>query len=319
MKFRTEIKLQPEKNSIDYSSHLLLMGSCFSESMEGKFDFFKFDQLTNPFGIIFQPKAIEKSLNDCVDQKIYLKKDLLKHEEIWLSLNHHSQFNQSDPELALDAINKKIEKGHQALKKATHLIITLGTSWAYRWKENGSYVANCHKIPQSKFDKVLLSSEEISESLENMVSKVNGFNKKTQVIFTVSPVRHLKDGFTENNLSKALLLKAVHELKDHDQAHYFPSYEIMMDDLRDYRFYKRDLVHPNEIAVDYIWEHFKNTWISSQARETMKEVEEIQRSLRHKAFDPESQKHQVFLDKLEKRIQRLQLKQPEINFNKKRK
>jgi len=319
MKLRTEIKLQPEKNSIDYTSHLVLMGSCFSESMEGKFDFFKFDQLTNPFGIIFQPKAIEKALNDCVNQKVYLKKDLLRHEEIWLSLNHHSQFNQRGPQLVLEAINKNIESGHEALKKVTHLIITLGTSWAYRWKDNGSYVANCHKIPQSKFDKVLLSSEEISESLENMVTKVKGFNKEVQVIFTVSPVRHLKDGFTENNLSKALLLKAVHELTDHEWVHYFPSYEIMMDDLRDYRFYKRDLIHPNEIAVDYIWEHFKNTWMSSKARETMKEVEEIQRSLRHMAFDPESQKHQVFLDKLEKRIQRLQLKQPEINFSKKRK
>lgn len=319
MKFRTEIKLQPEKNSIDYASQLVLMGSCFSESMEGKFDFFKFDQFTNPFGIIFQPKAIEIALKDCIDRKVYLEKDLLQHGDIWLSLMHHSKFNQKDPDLALEEINKNIAKGHQALKKATHLIITLGTSWAYRWIENGSFVANCHKIPQSKFDKVLLSSEEISESLENMVSKMKAFNQEVQIIFTVSPVRHLKDGFTENNLSKALLLKAVHELIEKEQVHYFPSYEIMMDDLRDYRFYKRDLVHPNEIAVDYIWEHFKNTWISMEAKETMKEVEEIQRSLMHRAFDPESKEHQAFLDKLQKRIESLTLKHPAIKFNKKRK
>jgi len=319
MKFRTEIKLQPEINSIDYTSRLVLMGSCFSENMESKFDYFKFEQFSNPFGIIFQPKAIEKALNDCIDQKEYDEIDLLTYNDIWLSLNHHSKFNQRDPKLVLEGINEKIKKGHLALKKATHLIITLGTSWAYRWKENDSFVANCHKIPQSKFTKQLLTSEEIGESLKNIRNKVFAFNKEVQLIFTVSPVRHLKDGFTENNLSKALLLKAVHELTDKDQIHYFPSYEMMMDDLRDYRFYKKDLVHPNEIAVDYIWEHFKNTWISKKARETMKEVEEIQRSLLHKAFDPESESHQVFLDKLEKRIQQLNLSHPEIRFNKKRK
>jgi hypothetical protein len=319
MRFRTEIKLQPKKDSIDYKSHLVLLGSCFSENMESKFDYFKFDQFTNPFGIIFQPKAIEKALNDCIDRKEYLMSDLLSHNDVWLSLNHHSAFNQRNAKLAIKAINEKISLGHLALKKATHLIITLGTAWAYRWKENDSYVANCHKIPQSKFIKHLLSSEEISESLGNMIHTVKEFNKDVQIIFTVSPVRHLKDGFTENNLSKALLLKAVHEIEDHDQVHYFPSYEIMMDDLRDYRFYKRDLVHPNEVAVDYIWELFKNTWIGEQAQNTMKEVEEIQSSLLHKAFDPESERHQAFLDKLEKRIQQLNLSHPEISFNKKRK
>lgn len=319
MKFRTEIKLQPKKNSIDYTSHLVLIGSCFSENMESKFDYFKFDQLTNPFGIIFQPIGIERALHDCVEHKEYHKADLLQHHDLWLSLNHHSKFNASDPKIVLDRINKNIDKGHQVLKKASHLIITLGTSWAYRWKENGSFVANCHKIPQSGFNNELLSSEEINESLANMIQNVKRFNKDVQIIFTVSPVRHLKDGFTENNLSKALLIKAVHELLDSDKIHYFPSYEIMMDDLRDYRFYKRDLVHPNEIAVDYIWEHFKNTWISKQAQETMKEIEEIQRSLMHKAFDPESHGHQLFLDKLNKRIQNLNKKQPQISFNKKRK
>jgi lysophospholipase L1-like esterase len=319
MIFRTEIKLQPNKNTIDHKSHLVLLGSCFSENMEHKFDYFKFDQFTNPFGILFQPKAIEKALVDCVDQKKYGQKDLMQHENIWLSLHHHSKFNQRDAKIVLREINKNIDIGHKALKKATHIIITLGTSWAYRWNKDGSFVANCHKIPQASFSKELLSSEQIEKSLQHMISKVQEINKEVQFIFTVSPVRHLKDGFEENNLSKALLLAAIHKVKNNEQVHYFPSYEIMMDDLRDYRFYNSDLVHPSQEAVDYIWELFKNSWISEQAREIMIEIEEIQRSLLHRAFDPESEAHQKFLVQLKNKMEKLSLIHPEIKFHKKRK
>jgi len=234
-------------------------------------------------------------------------------------LHHHSKFNQRDAENVLRHINKNIDRGHTALKKATHIIITLGTSWAYRWNKDGSFVANCHKIPQARFSKELLSSEQIVKSLQQMISKVREINKEVQFIFTVSPVRHLKDGFEENSLSKALLLTAIHKIKNDEQLHYFPSYEIMMDDLRDYRFYNRDLVHPSEEAVDYIWELFKNSWISEKARATMIEIEEIQRSLLHRAFDPESEAHQKFLARLKQKMEKLSLKQPEIKFNKKRK
>jgi hypothetical protein len=319
MIFRTEIKLQPKKYTIDHGSHLVLLGSCFSENMEQKFDYFKFDQFTNPFGILFQPKAIEKALEDCVDQKKYDQNDLIQHGNIWLSLNHHSNFNQRDAKIVLQHINTNIDKGHKALKKATHILITLGTSWVYRWNKDGSFVANCHKIPQASFSKELLSSEQIDMSLQNMISKVREINKEVQFIFTVSPVRHLKDGFEENNLSKSLLIAAIHKIKNNERVHYFPSYEIMMDDLRDYRFYKRDMVHPSDEAVDYIWEFFKNSWISQQAREIMIEIEEIQRSLLHRAFDPESEAHQEFLLRLKDKMQKLSLKYPKIKFNKKRK
>lgn len=319
MKFRTEIKLQPKKHTIDHGSHLVLLGSCFSENMEQKFDYFKFDQFTNPFGILFQPIAIEKAFADCVDQKKYDQKDLIQHGNIWLSLHHHSNFNQRDAKIVLHHINTNIDKGHKALKKATHILITLGTSWAYRWNKDGSFVANCHKIPQASFSKELLSSEQIDMSLQNMISKVREINKEVQFIFTVSPVRHLKDGFEENNLSKSLLIAAIHKIKNNERVHYFPSYEIMMDDLRDYRFYKRDLAHPSDEAVDYIWELFTNSWISQQAREIMIEIEEIQRSLLHRAFDPESEAHQEFLLRLKDKMQKLSLKYPKIKFNKKRK
>lgn len=319
MKFRTEIKLEPQKNRIDHSSSVVLIGSCFSEHMEQKLDHYKFDQFTNPFGIVFHPRAIEKSIANCVDQIEYHRKDLIQKGELWLSLDHHSRFSGTDPEVVLQNINQKIARGHLALKKASHLIITLGTSWAYRWSNTGAFVANCHKIPQSNFEKVLLSCEETVLSLNNTVNKVKEINPEIQFIFTLSPVRHLRDGFVQNNHSKALLHAAIQKIINREKRHYFPAYEIMMDDLRDYRFYKSDMIHPSDEAVAYIWEQFKNSWISDQARQLMTEIEDIQRALQHRPFDPESEAHQVFLKQLDKKIKQLKIRHPEIEFNKKRK
>ena len=319
MKFRTEIKLKPEENRIDHNSTVVLIGSCFSEHMEEKLEHYKFDQFTNPFGIVFHPGAIEKSICSCVDQKAYHRKDLMQNGALWLSLDHHSRFSGTDPELVLQKINKSIAQGHLALKKASHLIITLGTSWAYRWADTGALVANCHKIPQKKFKKVLLSREETVLSLKNTVSKVREINPEIQFIFTLSPVRHLKDGFVQNNHSKALLHAAIQQMSHEEKIHYFPAYEIMMDDLRDYRFYKSDMIHPSDEAVTYIWELFAKSWISDEARQLMAEIEDIQRALRHKPFDPGSKAHQVFLEQLDQKIEQLRLRHPQIVFNKKRK
>jgi len=317
MKFRTEIKCPEVSRQIDHRSGLVLLGSCFSEHMEDKFQYYKFRTYANPFGILFHPRAIEKAVQHCVTQKYYCAKDLIKHHDTWLSLDHHSQFDQRDHQQVLNDINKQIEFGYQALKNASHVIITLGTSWIYKWKQNDRIVGNCHKIPQKFFSKNLLASKEIITSLKQVISNVQKINKNASFIFTVSPVRHLKDGFTENTLSKSLLHQAIHELTDHKTVSYFPAYEIMMDDLRDYRFYKNDLVHPNDMAVDYIWELFKNSWISKDSRELMDEVEDIQKSRAHKAFDPESEAHKIFLEKLELKIRALQSKHPQIKFPKK--
>jgi len=319
MKFRTEIKCQAVSKKLDHHSSLVLLGSCFSEHMEEKFQYFKFNTFANPFGILFNPKAIETAVRRCVEKSSYSKDELLEHGDIWLSLDHHSRFDHRDQKQVLDNINKQINLGYKAMENASHVIITLGTSWVYKWKEDDKVVGNCHKIPQKKFSKELLSSEEILESLKLISSLIHSINKKASFIFTVSPVRHLKDGFIENTLSKSLLHKAIYELKKEIDVSYFPAYEIMMDDLRDYRFYKTDLVHPNEMAVDYIWELFKETWISESSKEVMNDIEDIQRSLAHRPFDPESDAHKKFIKKTEQKIEQVEQKFPEIEFHKKRK
>ena len=319
MKFRTEIKIGPASQQIDHNSKVVLLGSCFSEHMEAKFDHFKFDNLSNPFGILFNPLAIEKAVQECIDEDYYTQDSLLKHKGSWLSLNHHSKFDHSDPDKTLSIINQNIENGHRALKNASHVIITLGTSWVYKWNENGQSVGNCHKISQKKFTKSLLTSDEILDSLKGIIKQVREVNKEANFIFTVSPLRHLKDGFIENSLSKALLLAAIHTLQKDSGVYYFPAYEIMIDDLRDYRFYTSDMIHPNETAVDYIWNLFGNSWIDQPSREIMIEIDEIQKSLAHRPFNAASIGHKKFLLALEDKIDKLQSRYPQIIFHKKRK
>ena len=283
--------------------------------MEDKFDFFKFDQYTNPFGIIFQPKAIEKALFDCVDQKEYSAEDLIQHGDIWLSLHHHSKFNNRDSKLVINDINKHIDQGHKTLKRASHIIITLGTSWAYRWKEDGSLVANCHKIPQAKFKKELLSSEQILQSLQNMVRKVQGLNKDVKFIFTVSPVRHWKDGAVQNQLSKSTLILAIHQLKKiFDNVEYFPAYEIMMDDLRDYRFYADDMLHPSKVAVDYIWDLFSKTYFEDETIEIIKEVGKIIQAKNHRPLNSKTENHREILESQQNKIIQLKKKYSFLDF-----
>ena len=319
MKFRTEIQCPAVSTAIDHHSKLVLLGSCFSEHMEGKFEYFKFNTFANPFGILFNPKAIETAVRHCVNKKSYSEKDIRRHGEIWLSLDHHSHYDHRDQNEVLQKINEQIDLGHQALKNASHVIITLGTSWVYKWKESNDVVGNCHKIPQKFFSKELLSSQEILDSLRQIINLIRSINKNSNFVFTVSPVRHLKDGFTENTISKSLLHTAINELKKETELNYFPAYEIMMDDLRDYRFYKEDLVHPNEMAIDYIWDLFKTSWLSESSKELMNEIEDIQKSLSHRPFDPASEAHRKFVKKLEGKIERLNQQFPDIKFHKKRK
>lgn len=202
-----------------------------------------------------------------------------------------------------------------ALKSSTHIIITLGTSWIYRFLESGQIVANCHKVPQHKFKKELLSVTEINKSVSSIISLIREVNPDINFIFTVSPVRHLKDGFIENQLSKSHLISALHQIiKIHENTFYFPSYEIMMDELRDYRFYKEDMIHPNQIAINYIWEKFYENWFSDEALDLKKQVLKIQRGLEHKPFNPNSNEHRKFLASLQEKIETLKKKYSHITF-----
>ncbi|MFK5879223.1 MAG: GSCFA domain-containing protein [Flavobacteriaceae bacterium] len=306
MTFRTQIPINKVHNQIDYDSNLLLLGSCFTENIGNKFSHFKFGTNINPFGILFHPKAIEKLITNSINQKEYTENDVFFHNERWHSFDAHSDLSNSSKELLLQNLNDATATMHQQLNNGSHLIITLGTAWVYRQIESDTIVANCHKIPQKKFLKELLSVDEITGSLENIIALVKSTNPAIKIIFTVSPVRHLKDGFVENSLSKAHLISAIHQIvEQRNHIHYFPSYEIMMDDLRDYRFYKSDMIHPNKTAIEYIWQQFKNTWISDNSFELMDEIDTIQKGLTHRPFNEVSEQHQLFLENLQLKIETL--------------
>ena len=308
MNFRTNIQLQKEENQIDYASKLLLIGSCFSENVSKKLAYYKFDVASNPFGILFNPKAIETLILNSLNEKAYSEKDVFLLNERWHCFEAHSDLSSPDKNELISNLNNAIKATNKRIHESTHIIITLGTSWIYKFIETNAIVGNCHKVPQKKFSKELLSVDEIVASLKNICQRISAINPKATVIFTVSPVRHIKDGFVENSLSKAHLISAIHKTLGEVNGNYFPSYEIMMDDLRDYRFYNSDMIHPNETAIDYIWEHFKHVWIQENTFSIMKEVDNIQKGLAHKPFNPDSEQHQQFLADLNQKIHVLEKK-----------
>lgn len=315
MNLQTKIILKKEtKNRINYNSKLVLLGSCFSKNIGNKLTYFKFQTHQNPFGILFHPKAIENLITNAINKKEYVSKDLIFQDERWHSFDAHSNLSSSNQEILLKKLNSSVQATNKKLKKATHIIITLGTSWVYRSIETGAVVANCHKIPQKKFSKELLSIVEINKSLKTIISLLKSINKDINVLFTVSPIRHLKDGFIENTQSKSHLIAAIHNIVDCKNVSYFPSYEIMMDELRDYRFYSENMIHPNKIAINYIWEKFSETWFEENTGSIMKEIELIQKGMAHKPFDKNSEKHQNFLQNLESKKEKIRTQFPFINF-----
>ena len=315
MNLQTKIILKKEtKNRINYNSKLVLLGYCFSKNIGNKLTYFKFQTHQNPFGILFHPKAIENLITNAINEKEYVSKDLIFQDERWHSFDAHSNLSSSNQEILLKKLNSSVQATNKNLKKATHIIITLGTSWVYRSIETGAVVANCHKIPQKKFSKELLSIVEINKSLKTIISLLKSINKDINVLFTVSPIRHLKDGFIENTQSKSHLIAAIHNIVDCKNVSYFPSYEIMMDELRDYRFYSEDMIHPNKIAINYIWEKFSETWFEENTGSIMKEIELIQKGMAHKPFDKNSEKHQNFLQNLESKKEKIRTQFPFINF-----
>jgi hypothetical protein len=306
MKFRTEINPKPSNHKIDYASSVLLFGSCFSNHIGAKLNYYKFKVFSNPFGVIFQPKAIEKLPLQCVNESVFTDENLLYHNERWHCLDTHSDVSFGDKSAMIQHLNHLVSTTHQQVKNASHLIITLGTAWVYRYLKTKKYVANCHKIPQKEFKKELLSISHISESLQSIINSIQKINPSCHVIFTVSPVRHIKDGMVENSLSKAHLISAVHSVvRKNENTRYFPSYELLLDDLRDYRFFKEDLIHPNAMAVDYIWNKFMESDINPSCKIPMKLVEEVQKGLNHQPFNEESEGHQKFLKSLENKKDRL--------------
>ncbi len=314
MNFRTNIQLQKERNQIDYTSQMLLIGSCFSENINKKLDYFKFNTFSNPFGILYNPKAIENLITNAINETDYTENNIFQLNGRWHCFDAHSDLSSNEKSELLSNLNTAIERTNKQIHKSTHILITLGTSFVYRFIETDSIVGNCHKVPQKKFLKKILSVKKIIASLENMITLIKSVNSKVNILFTVSPVRHLKDGFVENAQSKAHLLSAIHQIIDkRKQLYYFPSYEIILDDLRDYRFYKSDMLHPNETGVNYIWEQFLKVWIQEDSIPLMKEVDSIQKGLAHRPFNPNSEQHKLFLKELHKKIYKVE-KELDIKF-----
>jgi len=309
MKLITQVPLSNSSKPIDYHSKILLMGSCFAESMGGKLEYYKFQSVTNPFGIIFNPISIEKMLQRVVHKKPFTEADIFFHNAIWQCYEVHSELSHTDKNIFLDRLNEVLFDFNKQINSSTHCLITYGTSWVYQLKSTNEMVANCHKVPQSQFNKILLTIASIEQSIQNTVSLMQSVNPSCQVTFTISPVRHIKDGFVENQRSKAHLIAALHP-----SLNYFPSYEIMMDELRDYRFYTSDLLHPNELAIDYIWERFCESSISESSNKIMETVASIQKGLTHRAFNPDSENHKKFLNELHQKINKLQEEFPFMKF-----
>lgn len=313
--FRTIIKVEKQTQSIDYDSHILLLGSCFTEHISQKLAYFKFDTLTNSHGIVFNSSAIKTAVTDCVNNKVYTDADLKKHNDLWFSFKHHSQFSSPESAKTLTTINNAIKGAHHFIKTASHIVITLGTAWVFTDNNTEEIVANCHKIPQKQFTKSLQSITQISDDLDAIESAIKSVNKKAHLIYTVSPVRHLRNGFTENMQSKSHLISAVQaHINKHGDSFYFPAFEIMMDDLRDYRFYEADMIHPNSTAINYIWDLFKTSWLSDKAKETMTSIEGIQKDLQHRPFNKNTKAHQKFEKNLNKKIVALTAIYPKIKF-----
>jgi len=316
MQFTTKIPIQKHQNPISYESKILLLGSCFAENMGKKFDYFKFQNTTNPFGIIFNAVSLEKLIRRCVEKNYFTENDIFFHNDLWHCFEVHSELSNLDKYLFLNELNRIIDATNQQLIETSHLILTLGTSWVYRNIETNEIVANCHKVPQKQFTKELLSIAQIEESLQNIVSLIYSVNPKCHFIFTVSPVRHIKDGFVDNSLSKAHSISALHASNFQlPTSNYFPSYEIMMDELRDYRFYAEDMLHPNQTAIDYIWIKFFENYVVESEFDTMTEICSIQKSLQHRPFNENSESHQKFLRNLESKIAKIKEQFPFITFD----
>ena len=315
MQFFTKVPISVSKNPIDYQSQIVSIGSCFAENIGEKLGFYQFQQTTNPFGIIFNPISIEKIVRRAIQKEYFTANDLFFHNERWHSFEVHSELSNPDSDLFLKQLNETLDFFHEKISNATHFTITLGTSWVYKTTVNNEIVANCHKIPQNQFSKHLLSSSKIKQALQHTVDRIAKMNKNCSFMLTISPVRHLKDGFFENQISKANLIAAVYNLLyENKHISYFPSYEIMMDELRDYRFYGSDLLHPSSTAIDYIWSRFTETHFEKATILTMQQVENIQRSLQHRPFNPNAILRQNFLKDLHTKIDQLKEVYPFFKF-----
>lgn len=315
-KFRTEINLKKgDFPEISYFSRIFLIGSCFSQEIGRKFREFKFQVLTNPFGVTYNPVSLSGQIIRITSKNYFKKEDFFAKGETFNSFELHGSFDNNSADELLSEVNGIVSNGFDFLSKSTHLYITLGTAWVYQSRKTSKIVNNCHKLPSADFTKSLLDLQLCTDSLREAIHSVRAINTDVKIIFTISPVRHLNDGFAENNLSKSLLRLSINQLMNEKDVFYFPSYEILMDDLRDYRFYKEDMIHPGDNAINYIWDTILQAQLSTSAEKIKANVETLLKSLNHKPFNEASAGHQLFLRKALESAENLQNKFADIDLS----
>jgi hypothetical protein len=324
---KTDLKKLPEL--INYRQNILLIGSCFTEHIGNTLEELKFSVLQNPNGILFDPASVSRSLISYIQNKKYSEEDLFELNEVWHSWQHHSRFSNINKKEIVQTINNSQQRAQEFLKKADWIIITLGSSFSYRLTHRfesskvfpgeegvtGTSVANCHRAPAQWFDKHLLEIDEIISLMENSCQQLLEFNSKLNIIFTISPVRHIRDGVVDNNRSKARLIEVVHYMVNKYRAmHYFPAYELVIDVLRDYRFYDIDMVHPNYLATAFVLDKFGECCLDDESQQLMQEIKKITVARRHKAFQPATKAHHQFLSSNFEKTKKLQEKYPFLNL-----
>lgn len=322
MDFHLEFIPKPFSKKITHHQKLMLMGSCFTENIGDKLIAHKFSVLQNPNGILFNPVSVLDAVQNYISNKSIKQDALFYLNEAYHSWQHHSRFSSPEKKVAIENINHSTTAAHKYLQEADYLILTFGSAWVYELTAkadnvlNNFVAANNHKAPADWFNRRLLFINELDNIFEKLISSLKEFNPHLQIIFTISPVRHLREGFVENNRSKAALINAVHTAVDkYENAFYFPAYELVIDDLRDYRFYAEDMVHPNYAATNYVWEKFVSACIDEPSQQLMKSINEINAAKSHKAFNPSSAAHQKFLQHNLDKINMLKMKFPYINFS----
>lgn len=316
-KFYTEVKVPEPGFRVGYQHSGMFVGSCFTENVGGKMQALRYPVDVNPFGIVYNPLSVVRTLERLIDKKLMEEEELFCFNGLWHSFLHHGRFSGGDKSTVLEQMNARIAASSAKLESADYLCITFGTAWIYCLASTGEVVANCHKLPADRFVRRRLEVTEITQAFEQLLSRIWALNPKVKIVFTVSPVRHWKDGPIENQRSKAVLLLAVEYLCRvfSERCVYFPAYEIVLDELRDYRFYASDMLHPSDVAVDYVWSKFEAAFIDEESRKLSEEVRKLIQARQHRPLNPESPEYKKFLLKMRNRIRDLQEKYSYLNLS----
>jgi hypothetical protein len=320
MNLQTKVEVPDYPFNINHQHKILMLGSCFVENIGKQLLNYKFNCQLNPFGILYNPLSIYKSIQRLVEKKVYTDADLFLNNDMWTSFDHHGSFSNANKQDCISKINDKLGEASSQLRNADYVFMTFGTARVYTYNKTKSVVANCHKIPAKEFTRRLISVDEIVHAISENIASIRELNPNAKFIFTVSPIRHWKDGAHGNQISKSTLLLAIEKIIEQNvNCFYFPVYEIFMDELRDYRFYAGDMLHPSEQAVNYIWEVFESGFINEASLHVNAQIKKINSAIRHRPINPDTRKHQSFLKQTLQKLNDLEAKHSELNFEAERK